>query len=292
MYYPIPPSGQAIEYMAKYSQNPLHNLHINCHPSGSFSAYHTHDFYEINYVLKGHCINRINGEEFLLSHGDAALLHPTSYHSLCANEESVVINLLVRPSFFLSSMRSAEEGSPLATFVAKAENDEPYRYLLLTGGQSSDEPLRRLTEAFNRQGPMAILVTEAQFILFMACLANGQKSYRLSPDCSSVSFTFTQILSHMNNHYATVTFDELADIFGYSKTHLCRLFRRYTGQSYTALITDIRLAHALYFLSHTDQKVKDIAASCGFVSIEHFHRLFSKRFSKTPLHYRKSAKNA
>ena len=53
--------GEALERMDVYNPEAMRNVAVNYHPTGKTSKRHTHDFYEINYLLRGEAVNEVSG---------------------------------------------------------------------------------------------------------------------------------------------------------------------------------------------------------------------------------------
>ncbi len=73
-----------------------------------------------------------------------------------------------------------------------------------------------------------------------------------------------------------------------SKNHFSRLFREVTGTKFSDHLQKLRIDEAIHLLSTTEDKVTDIALSCGFHDIKHFYATFRKQTGKTPGLYRKN----
>ena len=71
--------------------------------------------------------------------------------------------------------------------------------------------------------------------------------------------------------------EELSKIFGFSKSHLCHSFRKYTGQSVGEYINNLRMQYATVAREH-GMTQKEIAADLGFSSPAAFW-LWKKRLS-------------
>lgn len=85
------------------------------------------------------------------------------------------------------------------------------------------------------------------------------------------------------NYSRPVTMDELLTVYPYSKTKLCRDFKK----AYNATVFDVllltRLRHARYIIkSNPHIKLKDIAKSCGFNDVSYFCKMYKKYFGATP----------
>ncbi len=84
-----------------------------------------------------------------------------------------------------------------------------------------------------------------------------------------------------------LTPNELADLIGFSKRQLERLFRRYLNTTPARYYLDLRLEVAREMLEKSTAKVIDIALMCGFKSSGHFSSRYLSSFGVTPRETRK-----
>lgn len=80
---------------------------------------------------------------------------------------------------------------------------------------------------------------------------------------------------------------DIAEHTGLSESHLRMLFRKEMGVSLGHYIAQKRLDTAKYRLLHSNMKLSDIAAECGFSNIFVFSAFFKKQIGTSPLRYRK-----
>ncbi|OGK06027.1 MAG: hypothetical protein A2W80_14355 [Candidatus Riflebacteria bacterium GWC2_50_8] len=81
--------------------------------------------------------------------------------------------------------------------------------------------------------------------------------------------------------------EELADKCGVSKSHLCRVFKKATGQTVSQYLNQIRIERACKLLSATDVPIEEIAFAAGFNNASYFFRVFKKQIGRLPLEWRK-----
>lgn len=81
--------------------------------------------------------------------------------------------------------------------------------------------------------------------------------------------------------------DAVADHLGVSYYFLSRIFREETNRSFSELLNDIRVSHAIRLLGESSLSVQEIGASVGYTNWSTFLRAFRKRTGTTPLRYRK-----
>ncbi len=77
--------------------------------------------------------------------------------------------------------------------------------------------------------------------------------------------------------------EQLAAEVAVSKRQLERLFRRDLGVGLQQFGRDMRLAYAVWLMSHATSRISDVAAHCGFADAAHFSRTFRTAFGDTPV---------
>ena len=56
--------------MSSFYEGINQKISVRPHQSNHISEYHTHDFFEINYVYSGSCINLVEDENIIMKKGD------------------------------------------------------------------------------------------------------------------------------------------------------------------------------------------------------------------------------
>ncbi len=92
-----------------------------------------------------------------------------------------------------------------------------------------------------------------------------------------------RILDHIDTHITEkVSLSALARMAGFTESSFSRWFAKQNGISFKKYIMGKKVAHAIFLLETTDQKVIDIAFACGFDSISGFYDAFRKVTGTTP----------
>lgn len=99
---------------------------------------------------------------------------------------------------------------------------------------------------------------------------------------------FTEIMNYIQNHYLTVTLDELAGKFALSTPYLSKYIKEKSGLTFVENVKKIRMKKAKTLLKNSNMTVERVAEQVGYPSVEHFNRLFKKEFQMTPVQYRNS----
>ena len=99
-----------------------------------------------------------------------------------------------------------------------------------------------------------------------------------------------EIMNYIQNNYADVTMDVLAEKFGLSKPYLSKYIKEKSGMTFQDAVKAARMKKARRLLKESNQTVESIAASVGYENVEHFNRLFKKAYEMTPVQFRRQYK--
>ena len=95
-----------------------------------------------------------------------------------------------------------------------------------------------------------------------------------------------EIMNYIQNHYKTVTLEDLSAKFYLSKPYLSKYIKESTGDTFGDIVKEIRINKAKALLKNKGMTVDAIAETVGYQNVEHFNRLFKKTYSMTPVQYR------
>ena len=73
-----------------------------------------------------------------------------------------------------------------------------------------------------------------------------------------------------------------------SPAYFSTMFKKATGQTYIAYLTEVRLNKAVELLNMTDEKTYVIASQVGYQEQNYFSYVFKKRFGVSPTKFRGS----
>ncbi len=255
------------------------------HPVGAVMLYHSHTFFEINYIIKSDCLNLVEGQSLHMHSGDFILLHPETLHTLYSNRECSVFNILITIEWMENfAKRLGASKHPLVRFLKSASGSDALKYILFTRTPETDAIAKKL--CYSENMPERALLREALLQELLCKLLTRDDNIMLSEALHVSNTQIKKMLSFMNAYYKSVDLDSLAENFHYTKSHVCKMFKTNTGKSFTENLNEIRIRRAQLFLAKSDKKVTQIADECGYDSIEYFHRLFKEHTGMTPLEYR------
>ena len=94
-------------------------------------------------------------------------------------------------------------------------------------------------------------------------------------------------ITYINEHYMDeMSLEDAALFAGFSKYYFSRMFKQFSGISFSEYLTRRRLNVASDLLVRTDQPIREIAQSSGFGSMATFNRIFRQHKNCTPSQYR------
>ena len=103
----------------------------------------------------------------------------------------------------------------------------------------------------------------------------------------------TEIIGFVNRHFRSyeLSLEGAAAHFNLSISHLSRLFKQITGRTFVQYVTQLRMDAIKDELAHTDNQIKDIVNSAGYIDVASFVRKFKTIEGITPGQYRQAHKD-
>ena len=268
------------------------NIEVIKHNRYSPEFIHEHEFYEIIYVYKGKCKNRIeNIGDTIHLEGDVCIIPPKTKHSIGVFDDSLIINIAIKSSTFHSTFFDLFTGkNELSKFFShilysKTENN----YLIFK--TNSNPIIRSIVEdifiEFNNKEKYYNTILNSSIINFWAMLLRYHENDIYSFLNTNTKQVITlQILNYIHDNFKDVTLNSTAYNFGYSVPHLSKILKDGTGKSFTTIIKEIKLEKACKLLKETTLSISTICELVGYSNPEHFSRVFKKEFNMSPGVYR------
>ena len=285
----IPPEYLEDWYFSSDRREGIHVFKHNCYTP---AIPHHHNFFEMFYVLEGRCIHQVGESQSILRDGDLCFIQPKVSHILDVNDESVILDVLIRRSTFRQYFYSILRGDNLLSnfFMSTLLSRPGMDYLLFHTRENPDLHyafLELCSESFNQESYYNELLNAVLTKIFVLLLRHHMDGCELPAHQRPDSDTALQFVRYIQDHSCDVTLNRLADDFHYSAEHASRMIRRTTGQTFSQLLTSIRLENAKQLLRDTSMSVLDIAVQVGYEGSDQFIRAFRKHNGTTPSEYRR-----
>lgn len=96
------------------------------------------------------------------------------------------------------------------------------------------------------------------------------------------------VLGNLNKE---ISLKELADYCRLSPNYLSAVFKKETGQSIMAFVTEKKMEYACSLLTGTAFQIQEVAHHAGYADVSYFTRVFGKVMGMTPSAYRQQKKH-
>lgn len=240
---------------------------------------HTHQMFELIYVVKGRGRYVVEGAEYPLLPGTVLLLRPYEYHYVCPEKnlpyERYVIHFDEEIAF--------ESDSTLACF-----RDDRFGAGVYFPGESVDgavlrafeslDAIERFAEDETHLLPSGTVMVRTVVTQILLLLGAARPEEPVAPRKDLLFGVIGYINGHLNEN---LTLDELSKRFFVSKYHLCRAFRQHTGTTFLSYLTTKRIAAAQQMIKE-GIPVTEIAYRVGFRDYSSFYRAFRKQTGSSP----------
>ncbi len=239
------------------------------------NIYHLHEFYEVILLIKGMVTHKINGRDCEMLKGDCVILTPKDKHSFTAQSDDVkLIGLSVSSEEFL-----------------------PFSNAFGVNFRTSGEPkmfscLNRLNDLEAQATRCCNVTDDNENKLLLSMLLNVYKAVPMTDELNipvALSNAVCQMESADNLKQGV---DGLVRLSNYSYPHLYRLMKKYYGLTPHEFVLRLKLDTAYSLLIQSDNSVEDVAEGVGFMSVNHFNKVFSEKFGITPASLRKQYTSA
>lgn len=255
--------------------------------------YHTHEYIEICYCLKGQLIHRINHQVDLTLHpGDLLFLGLQAGHEIRrAGQDDLAVNFIVQPPFFDTAFSMIGQDNVLWRFVAEGlQGAMPY--LLFRAGELL--PVQNLLENMiwsllhpeNNRRRITQTTMGLLFLELLSHMETGELPKREENRC------VLEALREVEENYAQADLTRVAQSQGVSLSYVSAQVHRATGRTFKELLRQKRMDKAAQLLCTTTLSVQNIIVAVGYENTSYFHRAFRKTYGMTPRAYRLQQKES
>ena len=242
-------------------------------PAFVFPA-HWHEYVEILYLIRGQFSAIVQATEYQLNEGDLIIINSGDLHMTRSNT----------CTYLLLQISASQMRQYLPDF-------DTMRFDTIIPCSEQPAPLRALLSEMNeiRQNPSdsyQLLFTSRLYeFLYHLC-----RSY--SHQIPSASLTgsqrdlqrVTHVMNWVKVHYPEpLSLETAADSLALSKEYFCRLFKKYTGQTFLEYLNDVRTMHLYEDLQNSDETITVLMEKNGLItrsSVDRDARL--KKLELTP----------
>ena len=268
---------------------------------------HSHDFYELTFVLSGNIQLQIEEEHIVFRQGECCLCNKNIHHKEYFDTDFEILLFLFQEKYIQSVLNENlfydKDGNPfkrntlLHQLFAKNKNSPFYHtkeYIHFTPKKSCDmDNVFRLVNnmilEIESDASGKTYMMKGYFCRFMAILED-EESYDARIHSARLSVQ-EALLYHLSllleEAKGNMTGKELEQHFHYRAEYISRIVKKRTGMTlsqYKRLFT-LRAAAAL--LENTQMDIGTICQQTGYTNRSFFNRIFTKRYHMSPSEYRR-----
>ncbi len=240
-----------------------------------------HQSIELIYVLSGSVHAQCRNMQYNLHEDDLIVINMFDVHALSGNQCEVLSLKIDISSLDPEISRFSQKRFDCNSSV---ESDKtkfiPLKRLLALIVKSNINPEDNI-ELLNKS-----YIYELLYIL--TTNFNVKDTTNLN-DLNKNSERMKNILSYISENYRNkISLNNLADIFYLSKPYISKIFKEFTGDSFSEYLMEVRLSHAIKDLSNPNFTIDYIAEKNGFSNVRSFVSAFKNKYNCLPSKYRKT----
>lgn len=252
----------------------------DCYENMGFLA-HWHREVELIYVREGKAAVTVGDAELKANAGDLIVVDTGDFHySQPPNHKNQLDFILFDPSVIGPYYHHAHFFTPLVT------SELLKKYGLASALLSLFDTVR---EELDGEGLYYREIVSAKLQEFMYQLRRRHQSSQGASELSHRTSTLHDIqrlMLYIDQHYQEpLTLDAAAEELNLSRSHFSQLFSNVVGINFLSYVNTVRIENAAHMLQSSDQKVIDVAMSCGFENIRSFNRCFKQYTGYTPTQF-------
>lgn len=263
-----------------------YNLQFKQQPVGhNMGHLHTHDFYELEFLLSGERNYFTKSQMYKLSAPALLVLPPRSTHKFESNG-CEIYTLQISPETLGEDQRN------FLNYLAK-QGVITFPTQKLPPMRATYEYLLKLYSSFpfNTHKKMAFNMHLGKlFYLFFtyAKIKNDETHYSLMADINpSTAPVILKVIDYLHNHYKEqFSLDDLCKTFHVSKSYLSASFIKATNTTIFQYKLSLQLEEAKRLCRETRYPYDKIAELTGFSSGNYFRLIFKKHEGQTPNQHR------
>ncbi len=272
-------------YTIRHFELPARYTHMHAHEK--------HEEYEMIYVEKGVFLDRSEDKDVVMHAGDAVVYGRNYPHrNNCDGEHSASIFIT---TFACDSELMREVFTDNSrTFVRIAPEQREILAAAFNAGVKAYDinghwcRLKSEPPHINRQ--IYINYIEVLFLQLINGLKEEKATERIFLEHNdSRSDVTSQVIGFLKSRvYSSVSIDEICKTVGYSRGHVCNLFKKDTGKTVNDYFQSLKIEEAKRLILETNRDFGSISETLGYSNPQYFNKVFRQLTGHTPGNFRKT----
>lgn len=232
---------------------------------------HSHNFYELIYVLSGKCDQYIGTSHCLihLNVHEGCILKPGTMHMMeRSDKDDLVIKFSISQELFDKAI--------LLLLDMRFENDIIiFKYY---NANISFHISVLIKEYIQKRRFYKLAVQKHLTLLFVELLRGPYEQY---------SDILYELGAYFEENQDKMNLQDFAKQIGYNEDYTGKLIKRSTGKNFKEIVLDLKIDKAAKMLRETDDSIAVIAEKLGYSNPSGLYRQFQRTNGMTPSEYRK-----
>lgn len=280
---------EEVDHLPVYISSPGRQAACNqgCqhHADGVTVSAHWHEYVEFLWLREGHLTAVVQADTYELEPGDLLVinsgeLHMTRFSGRNAYCPYVLIQLSSRR---LGAYFPGKDGLRFNTLIHREE---------IQRNPDIFEALKAMQELFEGNEEGYQLLFRARFFDFLYHMYKSYSTTALRRTENAASRDLNRVMdvvSWVQQHYREpLSLEDAAAHLSISKEYFCRIFKKYTGQTFLDYLCMTRTSRLYDQLQTSDLSIPDLMEQNGLTNYKTFLRTFHDLYGTTPQKMRRS----
>lgn len=268
---------------------------------------HSHNFYELTFVLSGQLTMRIEDENIIYNQGDCCICNRNIHHMELMEQDTEIVLFLIKEEYIHDAFdtnyyydrkgRPHSIGTVFDVFFSENKKNPLYDakvyadYRILY--QDSIEPLleimnQMITEISGTHSGKSHMM-KALLCHFFEMLENDSiykeeiHWARLSNE-EQIIYQITEAYKKKNGIFSRT---DIEKITGYNGDYVERIVKRHTGKTLSAYGRDFLIQKTAELLRDTDLSIAEICERQGYSNRYYFNKIFAEKYGMKPSEFRR-----
>ena len=249
---------------------------------------HWHSCIELLHITNGAINFSCQGASIPLHIGDVAIVNSNAIHNF-------LLNLDGGNSSWYECLRIKVDFLEDFGFTLK----DTCFFPAIHHKESSDQ-FRRTIEAYKRymaqETTSHMLSVKAEALALISQLEvnfSHKQLLKINQQAADSSSVVKAIIQYIQNHLSDpLTLDEISKHVNFSKTYICRAFRKHLDMSVVELVNHLRCHSAYDLLCQQDITVSECARRTGFTTLSYFSKMYQRYIGELPSDTLRKARNS
>lgn len=243
---------------------------------------HWHEYLEILLLISGKMTAIIQGEYYELFPEDILIINSGDIHMTQTYGENTQYVLLQISARQLARVFPDFKSLRFSTLISGRE-------AAAGSGHQPGEYLNELLHIYEEKNDGYSLLFTARLYELLYCLYTRFSRKSAVPVSDHQNFSrIIRVINWIDQHYREpLTLDAAADFLGLSREYFCRIFKKYTGQTFLEYLNDIRVVKLYQELNRSDDSITLLMEKHGITNYKVFLRTFKKLYGAAPQRLRK-----